>query len=536
MYNVIFFSDTSSAAQFGRSYGTHKLATELRKQGHTVLCVNFCNTLTFEMYEKILDLAVGPETYFIGFSTTWFIFRDIEMASNVAKHSMAREYYPDRHPWFLEGLSWNFIQDTTPFAQAIKKRNPNTKIILGGPKINEYKDDPNIDYLFDGYAESMLLDFAASISKKGPRRIFNRVIDYDKSSESIFQSSYVEYTEDDIMMENEVVNIEFSRGCVFSCSFCNYPLIGKKNLADHLKYKETLRTELMNNYTKWGITKYNIVDDTFNDTVYKLQLIKEVIDTLPFKPKFWCYCRIDLLAAHPEMAQLMLDIGVTEVFWGAETFNNEAGKAIKKGNTNKKFEGLKIAHEVWKDKVFIFASFIVGLPKEDKASILNTINWYLDEGHQYIQQISMVPLTFLSWISPSITDMSVFDKEYEKYGYKKPDINSETPPWVWFKDDGTDIKSMDDANELVKDNLQQCIDKASMNRNRIDFYPIYGFADSRLLPENLDNLSSLEISEIDGKLDVPNVYKEFIDTFYWPRLFKRLQYKNKIQHYKKIIQ
>jgi radical SAM superfamily enzyme YgiQ (UPF0313 family) len=64
----------------------------------------------------------------------------------------------------------------------------------------------------------------------------------------------------------------------------------------------------------------------------KLELINEVIKELPFKPIFsWAYARVDLIGQHPKQAQLLKDIGIKELYYGLETWNDITAKAIRKG-------------------------------------------------------------------------------------------------------------------------------------------------------------------------------------------------------------
>ena len=50
------------------------------------------------------------------------------------------------------------------------------------------------------------------------------------------------------------------------------------------------------------------MDDTFNDTVEKMRMMKEVHDEVgPFD--FWAYGRLDLIASKPEMMELVGEIG-----------------------------------------------------------------------------------------------------------------------------------------------------------------------------------------------------------------------------------
>ncbi len=533
MYNIIFFADISFSYMICRSYGIHRLATELREQGYSVLCVNFTSTMNFEMYEEILDSAIGENTYMVGFSSTWFPYIDTKSAMQNNKRSVSgnpsawEEYNPTEYPWYFESLPYQFTQvDSAKWIDAIKKRNPKTKVTVGGAKAGQYIRNPKLDNVFIGYSETMMFDYINSISKKGPVRIFNKVIDYDSNAARDtwdFKNSVTRYIDEDIVLPTETLAFEFSRGCVFSCAFCSYPLVGKKGASEYVKYKEIIRSELLENYEKWGITKYYIVDDTFNDTVEKLKVIYEVIQSLPFKPKFWCYARIDLIAAHPEMAQLMLDIGIKEINHGIETFHPEAGKIIKKGNPEKKKLALKMAKEVWGKEVWVNANIIIGLPKEPVQSIRDSVDWYVNEGYKYVEAFGMNMFTFLNKLENDYTNVSAIERDYEKYGYQL-DPHPEDP-LNWTKNDGTDLTSRVQARELIKELLPLVRSKETAWKNLLH-YTVYEPIDPKLSWENLSSIPAEEFDDkISRKIKPQELYKQYVDTYYWPRLFEILKKK-----------
>ena len=82
MYNVILFTDTPGADWLSRGYGSYRLATEIREAGFTVLTVEYGSSLTWDRYKEIIDLTVGNDTLVVGFSTTWFPYRNLNKINN----------------------------------------------------------------------------------------------------------------------------------------------------------------------------------------------------------------------------------------------------------------------------------------------------------------------------------------------------------------------------------------------------------------------------------------------------------------------
>jgi radical SAM superfamily enzyme YgiQ (UPF0313 family) len=439
------------------------------------------------------------------------------------------EYNQEDHPWYFESMGHRFTQESTaPWIDYIKQRNSKVKITVGGPKAASYIDLPEFDNVFIGSSETMVLDYANSLSGCGPKRIFNKVVDYDSNAQNRsweFRESVTEYIEEDLLLSSEFINIEFSRGCMFQCAFCSYPLIGQTSARDIIKYKDTIRNEFMNNWEKWGVTKYLIVDSTFNDSTEKLQLVKEVVKSLPFTPKFWAYARIDLFPAHPEQAQLMLDIGVTEVLFGLESLNESTGKAINKGHKKNTLKGLKIAKEVWKDKIFLCASAVLGLPKETIESYEDTVKWFITEGNQYLDRLGYSPLTFASSIfDPRYVETSVIDRDMKKFGYTIDSASDD--PLNWTKDDDTDIVSRNQVTELIAKWHPQFDAAGKLDRQLfwLSGYeciePEYNY--ERLKARPTENY----FEDLEKQHGAPqDLYYKFASTVYWPRLFDLLESK-----------
>lgn len=532
MYNIILCADTAYSYSLARGHGIQRLASELRNRGYSVLLLNYTSTLDLATFEKILDLAIGNETLFVGFSTTFFPYRSKEIDATNNRRSVGTrpnqfdEYNQQEHPWYFESLPYHFTQESTePWILAVKKRNPKTKFIVGGTKSGEYIEDRLVDHVFIGYSETMMIEFVDSLSGKGKRILFNKVIDYDPGAEKPiwdFRSSRTWYVDEDIVLPGDTLGFEFARGCIFNCAFCSFPLIGKKDVNDFLRYEQSIYDELVENYNRWGTTKYFIVDDTFNDSVDKLELIHRVVKSLPFKLNFWAYARLDLLNSHPRMAELMYEIGVKEVNYGLETLHPETAKAIRKGNPEVKKKGVKIARSIWGKEVFIGSGYIVGLPKETQESIRAANQWFLDEGHKYIDELQFNALTLARKMGNQTIYLSDIEKYSEKYGY--------TPLYDrkggWIKNDGTDIVNRDQCLDLIANIQQTRKDKQFYSTYKNIFHmSCYEDFDPQLKFENLIAMNDADFKSLESTWDTTKLIRQFADTLYWPKLFEILQRK-----------
>jgi hypothetical protein len=536
MFNVILFTDAPYPHHKIRGYGVHRIASQIRANGYTCLVIDFSSALTFDRYKEIIDNSVGPETLMIGFSTTWFPYRWPELpgefTNQIPGHAIGEEHElshlkEEQHNWRKENLVVKFGQnDVAQWLQYPKTINPKLKIVLGGAKADFYMDLQNVDHVIFGIAETMTIELLDKLSGKS-KRIFNKYIDHDRKAHAPtwdFRESSTRYTELDFIQPQETLNLEIGRGCRFKCAFCNFPLIGQKNVNDYLKYPSKIRDELLENYERWGTTKYFIVDDTFNDSTEKLEMMVKVMRDLPFKIKFWCYTRIDLLAAHPEQIELLKELGVAETFFGLETFNDQSSKTIGKGMpSSRRKDTLYRAKEVWGDRVTLEGGFMIGLPYETQASWRNTVDWLkqadcpLDISTCY--PVNIAKKTERNQWFPT----SWFDNNYEKFGYYFPHDGVEGI-LAWHKDDDTDINTFMQAQSIASATTQELAPYQRTRRG--DFYsssfnhPILRDREKTL------SMSPEEYSKVINAIDFNALFHEHTKRDYFDPLINRLKGRN----------
>ena len=271
-----------------------------------------------------------------------------------------------------------------------------------------------------------------------------------------------------------------------------------KHVASYTKTKETFRDELLRNYENYGITKYSIQDDTFNDRIEKVRMFAEVVDSLPFDIKFWCYLRADMLVTQPEQKELLHQMGLCSTWFGIETYCRKAGQVVGKGTDPEKIkEMLYEVKEMWKEDVFIQQGYIIGLPHETKKDVAESVEW-LSKDSCPVDEALMIPL----FITPKevqekyhINYLSEFDKTYKMYGYEFPDAHkvSHTPIQkvaeisMWTKDDDTDINSWQEAYALARQ-YQPILHKKK------PIYPVEDFYESAR--QNFTNLRETYITPL----------------------------------------
>jgi radical SAM superfamily enzyme YgiQ (UPF0313 family) len=233
-----------------------------------------------------------------------------------------------------------------------------------------------------------------------------------------FKDATVLYEKRDFIQTHEWGMIEFTRGCKFKCLYCNYPILGVKD--DHTRNVDSVREQLLYNYNEFGIENYVVADETFNDHSEKIIKFADVIETLPFKPYFTGYIRADLLISRKQDWEHLVRMGFFGHFYGVETFNAKAGKAIGKGmSPDKVKEGLLAVKNYFTKKsnkqYRAIIALIGGLPHETIESLNETTEWIKKNWKDQVAMANTLEIANLeNEFRPS--ELSL---DYAKYGYRK---------------------------------------------------------------------------------------------------------------------
>lgn len=464
-FDIILLTDTSTFPMWGRGYGAHRLASHLRQNGYSTLVIDFSSALTLDNWQDICDVAVGDNTRMIGFSSTWWPYR------HPFKENKHVNMSPAIADWLSDELKDEFHHDSTLTFDAVrgnlqrwidipKKINPKIKTLLGGPKVDYYIDMP-VDYFMIGLSETQILDFLTD-----KRRIWPKMIRHDETAfgrDWGWTTCSTKYTELDLILPGELMTFEVARGCKFKCTFCNFSLIGRKDIASYTKTEDTIYNELLDNYNQWGIKDYWLADETFNDNNQKIEAVARAVQRLPFEVAFKTYLRADLIYKDPSQVQMLYEAGVRSCFVGIETFHPEAAKIVGKGMAaEKRKDALHMMRDGWGDKVSIQAGYIIGLPKEEEDHLREQLEWFASED-------SPVDLTFFWSLSiNSLTlphetrGVSEFEKDPGKYGYRIPNPDK---PTHWERDDG--IRNLAHAVELEKEFNERITQRQTYNPDKI---------------------------------------------------------------------
>lgn len=465
-YDIIIMTEGSDPIfQVARAVGGYKIASHMRNLGYSVFVLNnFTHWMKNGKINELLDKLIGPNTLWVGFSSTLFMIRRSEVYTKRHTRDGARN-----------NILWHWpTQDEDMKTMTDYIRSKGVKTVYGG-MMNTHRSHQVkecIDYYIVGMGEAMAEHLTDHL-KNGTELKYNSslgtkpyIIDYDqKGNEFDFRHSFINYVPEDFWNPEDAMGIEFGRGCIFKCKFCAYPLIGKrKGDLSFLREKERIKHELQQNYDLYGTTKYVVIDDTFNEQTLKLQAIADAIDELDLPPlQFSAFIRIDLVARFPEQIKLLKKINCCAWFLGVESLNYEAAKAIGKSCPKEKiFETVAAAKEAFNDELSVYASFITGLPGDNEETMNEWTKDLFSHSHLF-DSYSFSPL--------ELGTASELSQNAEKYGF---DVDRETKQWI--RDDWTS----QEAVEYTKNLQKNFIDDIKVATFFLMFYQCLGFEFSEL--------------------------------------------------------
>lgn len=343
MYHAVIFTGIDLGPNnYFRSIGAYRIRSQLESEGYSVKVIDYFHSLSNEDIALAFKKYVSKDTLWVGFSTTFF---------------NTSELLQDRQDFFTE-----------------LRKEYNVPFVIGGAKaMVEFLDFADI--FVTGYADDATTAITNFLAGKDTNLIFKdykgkKIVDsnhtYDKKDISNIP---VIWKPEDRITAQQSLPMEIARGCIFNCAFCNFPLNNKSKF-DYIRAKEDMYAEFMRNYEQFGTTNYWFMDDTYNDSMVKLELMHEVITSLPFKINYDTYIKPELLVRWPEQIDLLVESGLRGASFGVESYNKETRQAIQKGADVEKvldaIENIKIKSA---GQVKVQINLIVGLPHQSESSI-----------------------------------------------------------------------------------------------------------------------------------------------------------------------
>jgi len=413
--------DGISYGSVSRHAGSHRMATFLRQQGMDIEVIDFIPSWTFDEFKELVRSRIKPTTRFIGLGSIDYL----------------------NTPTLQLCFAW------------FKQIYPDILMITGSAQFYSLHLIP-ADYMVVGFGEYAILEIL-----KGTAKYEEKVLDHHGNKIKVvyamrdypafpMSNLSIDYEKRDFLQPYESVTMETSRGCVFKCSFCTFSILGVK--ADHTRSPEDFRDNLQRNYDNFGIYRYSIADETFNDRSDKIIKYADVVEKLAFEPNFGGYIRADLLHTRPADIEHLARMNFNAHHYGIESFNRPSAAAIGKG-----MEPEKLKQSILETKQYMMKhtgffkgtiSFIVGLPHETTETLNETKQWCDTNWEK--ENVAYIPLYMAS--DYDNVKQSVLTTTYEQQGYSLIDCSE-----VALKETDPELASVfqnDSVTEELKNSVR----------------------------------------------------------------------------------
>ncbi len=292
-------------------------------------------------------------------------------------------------------LTTTFQYMSEPLHQVVRfvrERQPETKIIIGGPYISNVCRDYQGKaqdfvlsrlgadiYIHDSQGEATLaaaltaLRQSSTPNLSGIPNLIHRVgtSALERTGRSPESNNLNEETilwksfDPDYLAPAAYMRTALS--CPFTCAFCTYPEVAGKHKVMDVEVVEQQLREL----SECGVTHLSFIDDTFNVPLPRFKKLCRMMIKNDFGIKWLSFLRPGNV--DEEALDLMVESGCIGSSLGIESGDDRILKNMNKKVTVERYKwGIE---QLKKRGLYTAASFIIGFPGETRESVRNTIDF-----------------------------------------------------------------------------------------------------------------------------------------------------------------
>lgn len=281
----------------------------------------------------------------------------------------------------------------------IKKQNPNTPVCLGGPYVSTIKDEvfekTPADYAVYGEGEITFSELLFYL--KGERNIsdINGLMYKSKNGEIITNPPRKQINNiDDLPMpaydlfpmeRYPLHRLVTSRGCPYSCAFCNSTSIWSGNWRK--RSAEMIKQEIDHLIENYGKKIFIFGDNSFNIDNNRVEEFCDLLIASKTRILWSASIRADNI--FQDLADKMKLAGCYNVAIGVESANNNILTKINKKTTIEEIsEGIKIFK---KAGIEVLGQFVIGSPYDTLQTVEESIDWAKNSDCDYVNFYSVLP-------------------------------------------------------------------------------------------------------------------------------------------------
>lgn len=228
-----------------------------------------------------------------------------------------------------------------------------------------------------------------------------------------------------IARNNPVGPIEISRGCVFSCSFCNKTVFGRKF---RIKTPKRVVEELLI-LKKLGYREFHVLDDQFTTEIQKAKEICHQIIRSGINMSWNLRTGVRVDKIDREFLELAKKAGCYQVGIGFESGDQTSLDKMDKGIDLE--HALKASKLIRKAGIELVGFFILGFPGETKETMEATIKFAIKLNPDYAKATVLVPFPGTRIYDDFENKGLIKTKDWSKYNFHNPYEIYQHPTLSW---------------------------------------------------------------------------------------------------------
>ena len=319
--------------------------------------------------------------------------------------------------------------------QEIRERLPKTPIVVGGPHTAIYPEETLLpsalgaDYVIVGEGEITLNELACDIEIGKPKNRIYRQVNFIQNLDEL---PFADYDAVDINKYYSVlaedtpsVTLFTSRGCPFSCSYCDRPALGK----GFRPQSANRVVNEMESVEKRGAKEIFFYDDTFSVSMKRVNEICDEYIKRSLTIKWDIRTRVNVV--NEELLKKMKKAGCERIHFGVESGNPRIVRIMNKGISIKQVEdAFDICHKIG---IKTLAYFMMGNPTETLDDVKDTLALSKRIKPDFMQMTILSPFPATKYYLDALKD-GVIDRDvWRDYAIS---INDDFRPPLWSQPGG----------------------------------------------------------------------------------------------------
>lgn len=309
----------------------------------------------------------------------------------------------------LVGLSAMAFQYHTAarIAEYIKKKYPHIKIALGGyhatlmsKEIADSPDSAYFDLIFRGESEFSfneavnILEEGGDLKtvnglsfKKNGTFIHNKKRELEDLEKIKLPDRNVSLWNHFSVMKAPIAMMEYSRGCLMNCNFCN---IRKMYGKSYRTYRTERVMKDLENAKKSGARIMFLADDNITMDAAKFEHLCDEIIRNGHNDLFYCVqASSSGISSSEKLVEKMARAGFKYIFLGIENASEKNLRVLNKGNIIDK--SVQAARYLQEYGILVAGGLIIGNPEDDEKSIEESYRFLSDLKVDFVDVQTLVP-------------------------------------------------------------------------------------------------------------------------------------------------